>query len=121
MTPDGESVGCKFKYINFYFWKERPSLILNTKQCYTEQEHQCCDNADTPDQTGVAPHSWNNLLGVLKICKQFIGAISLAFVEFCTDQNEHFNAALKTNKAGTMYTCRTLFLIDVDLQDLGMN
>ena len=33
MTPDWESVGCEFKYRNF-FWKEKPSqisLILNTK------------------------------------------------------------------------------------------
>ena len=27
MTADGESVGFEFKYRNFYFWKEKPSLI----------------------------------------------------------------------------------------------
>ena len=34
MTPESESVGCEFKYRNFCFWKENPSLIsliLNTK------------------------------------------------------------------------------------------
>ena len=27
ITPDWELVGCEFKYRNFYFWKEGPSLI----------------------------------------------------------------------------------------------